>query len=134
MVEVIICMITRDFSVISIDVTRISLSLSISLFFSQKSLTHNKPGASAPGIIIQRGVSEFSTVYSLSLSSPSLVREKNCILLMWKLYPPYADFVDGRGCLSQQSAGCVFFCQPFVCMLCQSFSERTQAARLETRR
>ena len=40
-VEVIICMITRDFSVISIDVTGVSLSLSLSLSLSQKSLTHN---------------------------------------------------------------------------------------------
>ena len=44
-VEVIICMITRDFSVISIDVTGVSLSLSLSL--SQKSLTHNIGSASA---------------------------------------------------------------------------------------
>ena len=42
-VEVIICMITRDFSVISIDVTGVSLSLSL----SQKSLTHNIGSASA---------------------------------------------------------------------------------------
>ena len=38
-VEVIICMITRDLSVISIDVTGVSLYLSISLYYSQK-LTH----------------------------------------------------------------------------------------------
>ena len=44
-VEVIICMITRDFSVISNDVTGVSLSLSLSL--SQKSLTHNIGSASA---------------------------------------------------------------------------------------
>ena len=42
-VEVVICMITRDFSVISIDVTGVSLSLSL----SQKSLTHNIGSASA---------------------------------------------------------------------------------------
>ena len=46
-VEVIICMITRDFSVISIDVTGVSLSLSLSLSLSQKSLTHNIGSASA---------------------------------------------------------------------------------------
>ena len=51
-VEVIICMITRDFSVISIDVTGVSLSslslsLSLSLYYSQKSLTHNIGNASA---------------------------------------------------------------------------------------
>ena len=48
-VEVIICMITRDFSVISIDVRGVSLSLSLSL--SQKSLTHNIGSASALPII-----------------------------------------------------------------------------------
>ena len=42
-VEVLICMITRDFSVISIDVTGVSLSL----YYSQKSLTHNIGNASA---------------------------------------------------------------------------------------
>ena len=46
-VEVIICMITRDFSVISNDVTGVSLSLSL----SQKSLTHNIGSASALPII-----------------------------------------------------------------------------------
>ena len=54
-VEVIICMITRDFSVISIDVTGVSLSLSqslsLSLSLSQKSLTHNIGSASALPII-----------------------------------------------------------------------------------
>ena len=52
-VEVIICMITRDFSVISIDVTGVSLSLSLSLslYYSQKSLTHNIGNASAFPII-----------------------------------------------------------------------------------
>ena len=49
-VEVIICMITRDFSVISNDVTGVSLSLSLSL--SQKSLTHNIGSASALPIIL----------------------------------------------------------------------------------
>ena len=49
-VEVIICMITRDFSVISNDVTGVSLSLSLSLL-SQKSLTHNIGSASALPII-----------------------------------------------------------------------------------
>ena len=48
-VEEIICMITRDFSVISIDVTGVSLSLS--LYYSQKSLTHNIGNASAFPII-----------------------------------------------------------------------------------
>ena len=48
-VEVIICTITRDFSVISNDVTGVSLSLSLSL--SQKSLTHNIGSASALPII-----------------------------------------------------------------------------------
>ena len=48
-VEVIICIITRDFSVISNDVTGVSLSLSLSL--SQKSLTHNIGSASALPII-----------------------------------------------------------------------------------
>ena len=38
-VEVIICMITRDFSVISIDVTGVSLSLSLSLYYYTK-VTH----------------------------------------------------------------------------------------------
>ena len=52
-VEVIICMITRDFSVISIDVTGVSLSLSLSLYYSQKSLTHNIGNASAFPIIKQ---------------------------------------------------------------------------------
>ena len=46
-VEVIICMITRDFSVISNDVTGVSLSLC----YSQKSLTHNIGSASALPII-----------------------------------------------------------------------------------
>ena len=48
-VEVIICMITRDFSVISNDVKGVSLSLSLSLSLplSQKSLTHNIGSASA---------------------------------------------------------------------------------------
>ena len=55
-VEVIICMITRDIKMILTDVTRVSLSLSLPLslslyYYSQKSLTHNIPGASAPGII-----------------------------------------------------------------------------------
>ena len=55
-VEVIICMITRDFSVISIDVTGVSLSLSqaslsLSLYYSQKSLTHNIGNAFAFPII-----------------------------------------------------------------------------------
>ena len=50
-VEAIICMITRDFSVISIDVTGVSLSLSLSLSLSQKSLTHNIGSASALPII-----------------------------------------------------------------------------------
>ena len=50
-VEVIICMITRDFSVISNDVTGVSLSLSLSLSLSQKSLTHNIGSASALPII-----------------------------------------------------------------------------------
>ena len=27
-----------------------------------------------------------------------------------------------------------FFCQPFACMLCQAFSERTLGGRLETSR
>ena len=49
-VEAIICMITRDFSVISIDVTGVSLSLS--LYYSQKSLTHNIGNASAFPIIL----------------------------------------------------------------------------------
>ena len=44
-------MITRDFSVISIDVTGVSLSLSLSLYDSQKSLTHNIGSASALPII-----------------------------------------------------------------------------------
>ena len=43
-VEVIICMITRDFSVISMTS---QASLSLSLYFSQKSLTHNIGSASA---------------------------------------------------------------------------------------
>ena len=47
-VEVIICMITRDFSVISMT-SQASLSLSLSL--SQKSLTHNIGSASALPII-----------------------------------------------------------------------------------
>ena len=42
-------MITRDFSVISNDVTGVSLSLS--LYYSQKSLTHNIGNASAFPII-----------------------------------------------------------------------------------
>ena len=46
-------MITRDFSVISIDVTGVSLSLSLSLplYYSQKSLTHNIGSASALPVI-----------------------------------------------------------------------------------
>ena len=39
-VEVIICMITRDFSVISIDVTGVSLSLSLSLSLPLTKVTH----------------------------------------------------------------------------------------------
>ena len=39
-VEVIICMITRDFSVISIDVTGVSLSLSLSLSLLLTKVTH----------------------------------------------------------------------------------------------
>ena len=47
-VEVIICMITRDFRVISIDVSSVSLSL---YYYSQTSLTHNIGSASALPII-----------------------------------------------------------------------------------
>ena len=47
-VEVIICMITRDFSVISMTS---QASLSLSLYYSQKSLTHNIGSASALPII-----------------------------------------------------------------------------------
>ena len=57
-VEVIICMITCDFSVISIDVTGVSLSLYYYYhyyyyyyYYSQKSLTHNIGSASALPII-----------------------------------------------------------------------------------
>ena len=51
-VEVIICMITRDFSVISMtSQASLSLSLSLSLPLSQKSLTHNIGSASALPII-----------------------------------------------------------------------------------
>ena len=52
-VEVIICMIARDVKMIIDDVTSVSLSLSLSLFlcYSQKSLTCNIPGAPAPGIL-----------------------------------------------------------------------------------
>ena len=49
-VEVIICMITRDFRVISMT-SQASLSLSLSLSLSQKSLTHNIGSASALPII-----------------------------------------------------------------------------------
>ena len=49
-VEVIICMITRDFSVISMT-SQASLSLSLPLRVSQKSLTHNTGSASALPII-----------------------------------------------------------------------------------
>ena len=52
-VEVIICMITRDFSVISMT-SQASLSLSLSLSLSQKSLTHNIGSASALPIIRAR--------------------------------------------------------------------------------
>ena len=52
-VEVIICMITRDFSVILNDITGVSLSLSLSLYYSQKSLTHNIGSASALPIITE---------------------------------------------------------------------------------
>ena len=64
-VEVIMCMITRDFSVISIDVTSLSFSLSLSLSLSpslctiathKKSLPHNIPSASGPGIIVHCSV------------------------------------------------------------------------------
>ena len=41
-VEVIICMITRDFSVISIDVTGVSLSLSLSLSLSTTHKSHSR--------------------------------------------------------------------------------------------
>ena len=58
-VEVIICMITRDFSVISMTSQAslsLSLSLSLSIYLSQKSLTHNIGSASAlPIIIVTRG-------------------------------------------------------------------------------
>ena len=51
-VEVIICMITRDFSVISMtSQASLSLSLSLSLSQLQKSLTHNIGSASALPII-----------------------------------------------------------------------------------
>ena len=50
-VEVITCMITRDFKMILIT-SQASLSLShYNYYYSQKSLTHNIPGAFAPGII-----------------------------------------------------------------------------------
>ena len=39
-IEVIICMITRDFSVISVDVTGVSLSLSLSLSLPLTKVTH----------------------------------------------------------------------------------------------
>ena len=39
------------FESVSIDVTSVSLSLSLYHYYSQKSLTHNIPGAEAPGII-----------------------------------------------------------------------------------
>ena len=63
-VEVIICMITRDFSVISNDVTGVSLSLSL----SQKSLTHNIRSASALPIITHSR--------SLKNLTPSLAHKK----------------------------------------------------------
>ena len=54
-VEVIICMITRDFSVKSMTS---QASLSLSLYLSQKSLTHNIGSASAlPIITLQRSFS-----------------------------------------------------------------------------
>ena len=61
-VEVIICMITRDFSVISNDVTGVSLSLSLSL--SQKSLTHNIGSASALPIISSTVTRPPSSIYA----------------------------------------------------------------------
>ena len=68
-VEVIICMITRDFSVISMT-SQASLSLSLSLSLSQKSLTHNIGSASALPIIMssmQRYNRQFTTRPALPL-------------------------------------------------------------------
>ena len=51
-IEVIICMITRDFSVISMtSQASLSLSLYYYYYYSQKSLTHNIGSASALPII-----------------------------------------------------------------------------------
>ena len=69
--RVIICMITRDFSVISNDVTGVSLSLS-GLYYSQKSLTHTS--ASALPIIHGTGffyIVHCNFVYFLLLETPS---------------------------------------------------------------
>ena len=52
-VEVIICMITRDSGVISMT-SQASLSLTLSLYLSQKSLTHNIGSASALPIICRK--------------------------------------------------------------------------------
>ena len=59
-VEVIICMITRDFSVISMTS---QASLSLSLYLSQKSLTHNIGSASALPIINLKQVSNFGGTF-----------------------------------------------------------------------
>ena len=84
-VEVIICMITRDFSVISMT-SQASLSLSLSLSLSQKSLTHNIGSASALPIIIIQLVSRFITrkkivtrlICSLAVSS---IHHHDCLYL-----------------------------------------------------
>ena len=71
-VEVIICMITRDFSVISIDVTGVSLSLSL-YYYSQKSLTHNIGNASAFPIITHAHLRSFLSFVFCPFSSLSFL-------------------------------------------------------------
>ena len=75
-VEVIICMITRDFSVISMT-SQASLSLSLSLSLSQKSLTHNIGSASALPII--KNLSERTSGRSfLDQCAPVTKNDESC--------------------------------------------------------
>ena len=79
-VEVIICMITRDFSVISIDVTGVSLSL----YYSQKSLTHKIGNASAFPIMKQNQYDQ--SVWPLALRTAVIGTKLEPIVSMGGTY------------------------------------------------
>ena len=66
-------MITRDFSVISIDVTGVSLSL----YYSQKSLTHNIGNASAFPIITKEVYFKGSYRAEIKLTLSQLFHERS---------------------------------------------------------